>query len=133
MYATHSPSPTPPLPPTRHQLRVQFYNFEKCSLEMYLENTIESIKRSHPTSSFPAFKMLTLHKLLEFPFSSEQSATPAYGFFKLDTEPVQTLNPPEIFFVCTLNKASEFSQDAVILPVNINQEEYADCVELDHR
>ena len=110
MFATisQSPSMTPPPPLTRHQLRVEFYTFEKCSLAMYIENTIEALKCSHPTTKFPSFKMLTHHKLSEFPLSSEQSSTPAYGFFKLNTQLVQMVNPPELFFVSTLYKASEY-------------------------
>ena len=75
---------------------------------MYVENIIESIKRTHPTTSFPSFKMLTFHKLLEFPISSEQTDVPAYSFFKLNTQLVQQVNPPELYFVCNFNKASEY-------------------------
>ena len=104
----------PPVPqqvvPTHHQIRVELFSFEKGCLEAYLENAIESIKRSHPNAAFPPFKMLSFHRLLEFQSASAQcTSAPAYGFFKLKIKLIQRSQPkPELFFVCSFPKASEY-------------------------
>ena len=97
---------------TYHQLRIELFSFEKGCLEAYLENAIESIKRSHPTARFPPFKMLNFHRLLEFQFEFQTinvvSLAPAYGFFKLKIKLIQKSQPPELYFVCQFPKASQF-------------------------
>ena len=92
---------------THHQIRVELLSFEKGVLEAYLENALESIKRSHPTFNFPNFKMLSFHNLLEF--QTAQPSAPAFGFFKLKINLIQQKQPrPELFFVCHFNQASEY-------------------------
>ena len=94
--------------PTHHQIRVELFSFEKGCLEAYLENAIESIKRSHPNAAFPPFKMLNFHRLLEFQTINVVSLAPAYGFLKLKIKLIQKSQPPELFFVCSFPKASQF-------------------------
>ena len=102
--------PQPPVQvPVHHQIRIELFSFEKGCLEAYLENALESIKRSHPTARFQPFKMLNFHRLLEFQTNTVMSMAPAYGFFKLKIKLVQCSSPPEIFFLCSFPKASSFS------------------------
>jgi hypothetical protein len=49
-----------------HQMRVEFFSFERGVIEAHLENVLESIKRSHPNFNVPTFRMLSFHNLLEF-------------------------------------------------------------------
>ena len=94
-------SPNVPAPvPVHHQLRVELFSFEKGCLEAYLESVLDSLKRSHPTFSFPNFKMLSFHKLIEFQSATPQfTIAPAYEFFKLNIVLVQRRQPtPELFF-----------------------------------
>ena len=84
--------------PTHHQIRVELFSFEKGCLEAYLENAIESIKRSYPNAAFPPFKMLNSYRLLEFQTINVVSLAPAYGFFKLKIKLIQKKSTSRAIF-----------------------------------
>ena len=108
-------SPNVPAPvPVHHQLRVEFFSFEKGFLESYLESVLDSLKRSHPTFSFPNFKMLSFHKLIEFQSTTPQfTIAPAYEFFKLNIALVQRRQPtPELFSSAVFRRPVNIFLDA---------------------
>ena len=91
-----------------HQIRIELFSYEKGCLESYIENALDSIRRSHPTARFEPFNMLTFHRLIQFRTSTVISEAPAFGFFKLTIKLVQCSNPPELFFTCSFPEAPLF-------------------------
>jgi hypothetical protein len=91
-----------------HQIRIELFSYEKGTLESYIENTLESIRRSYPTARFEPFNMLTFHRLIQFRTSTIISEAPAFDFFKLTIRLVQCSNPPELFFTCEFPQAPLF-------------------------
>ena len=114
--------------PVHHQIRVELFSFEKVCLETYLDNAIKSIKRFHPTATFPPFKMLNFHRLLEFQTNNVVSLAPAYDFFELKIKLIQCLSPPELFFVCSFPKASHFFPGCSQVIANFQPPETEDTV-----
>ena len=99
---------TAPEVPRVYQIRIELFGFEKGFLESYLENALESIRRSYPTVRFEPHNMLSFHKLIQFSSSSTSSEAAAFDFFNLTIRLVQSNNPPELFFTCEFPQAHFF-------------------------
>ena len=94
--------------PRVYQIRIELFGFEKGFLESYIENALESIRRSYPTVRFEPYNMLSFHRLIQFTTSSTSSEAPAFDFFKLTIRLVQCNNPSELFFTCEFPQAHLF-------------------------
>ena len=99
---------TAPEVPRVYQIRIELFGFEKGFLESYLENALESIRRSYPTVQFEPHNILSFHKLIQFSSTTTSSDAAAFDFFNFAIRLVQSNNPPELFFTCEFPQAHFF-------------------------
>ena len=88
-----------------HQMRVEFFSFERGVIEAHLENVLESIKRSHPNFNVPTFRMLSFHNLLEF--QTTQPCPGVWVFQPLDQFGSAKSASPRIVFCVSFHPSSK--------------------------
>jgi hypothetical protein len=94
--------------PCVYQIRIELFGFERGFLESYLENALDSIRRSYPTVQFEPHSMLSFHKIIQFSSTTTSSDAAAFDFFNFTIRLVQSNNPPELFFTCEFPQGRNF-------------------------
>merc|ERR1712143_160123 len=70
------------------KMKVEFFQYERTSLEAYMENQIHKIQRNDVSYTPTPFKMLPSHNILEF-CHHEQTNIPAFDHFTLEIKLMQ--------------------------------------------
>ena len=89
------------------KLRVEFFQYERTSLEAYIENAIQKIQRNDISYNPNPFKMLPSHNILEF-YLQEQTNIPAFDHFTLDVKLMQQAIPSCIYFTAIFMDTPKF-------------------------
>ena len=93
------------------KLKVEFFQYERTSLEAYMENAIHKIQRNDVGYIPTPFKMLPFHNILEF-YHQEQTNIPAFDNFTLEIKLMQQNIPPCLYFTATFVDAPKFFPDS---------------------
>ena len=96
------------------KLRVEFFQYERTSLEAYIENAIKKIQRNDISYNPDPFKMLPSHNILEF-YLQEQTNINAFDHFTLDVKLMQQSIPPCLYFTAVFMDAPKFFPDSTYL------------------
>ena len=89
------------------KMKVEFFQYERTSLEAYMENQIHKIQRNDVGYIPTPFKMLPSHNILEF-CHHEQTNIPAFDHFTLEIKLMQQNIPPCLYFTATFVDAPKF-------------------------
>ena len=113
--STHSSSSSQEEKQEHHfKLRLEFYQFERTTMEAHLQNAIEKIQRTNTTFAPPNYKMLPSHNILEF-VMPEISKVPAFDHFNFRVNLMQQANPPCLYFTAQFIDVQKFFPQSAYL------------------
>ena len=84
------------------KLRLELFSFERETIESQITSYLEKLLRKHPTFKPDDYKLLHLHDVLQFHLPGEHSTMPAFDFFAVEVQLVQSVQPSRVYLTATL-------------------------------